>query len=1805
MACLSNTPSFTYVSVQNMVIGYKNIYYNIKNMYSSDKYFYWDKNESPYELITSNTTLESKEGLFLVVVNNKGTFILPNQVEITINFDNSSGGDNDSNLTNIVEKVDEIEKKYTTVSQTVDGITKTVGILRKDLSGSADIYSKIQQTAKEIQLLAQEVNKEYSNSNKEDDLRQKIISYSIKMNTMFSDFIKTMRDVFADSFVSSEENYQLINEMNKLDTEMKTYFNYIDELVEVMEQKKETENANLLKSQKEALEGAFNNFQKTLWDSIEDQAVTPTETSILIGFATTCQARLDDLKKTCDDFLFIGIGGAIYEEIAKLNVEKNKILMELKAVTTTLKSSLSIEKSSLQAQYEDILAQLNLLEAWIKEASEDGTITVIERNILKERMANLEKESDDLIEKYDEYLETLSLSEDEFAEMRLEFLKYSASYNSLVNNINQVTADNYFNEIEKVQVITALEEYRATVNLFFNYLGKMIAKSENNRYTQEIEDAKGEVSLQIQQVTEALDDLSVTLDETFANNMIDKIERASIEANLSSLSFQKEEVDSQYKRIILKASMQNTSLAERKDLDEKYNAFITAYTNITNEVTRILNKEELVTDEDKASMDSLYNIAREAIKAYTTSANSALIYISENEAKAINDSLAKDIANLKTRIDNIEVGYDETFADNIIDQAERKEIKSKRHILEVQNADIKAQYESLNSSTYITSSDKTKLTTAYNTYASKYTALNKAIDDALAKTTLLDDPDVEKINNAMSDFSNSLSNFVTVANKVIEDIANEQTKQYTSNFDTRIGNLEDSLNNIDTIIDATLSNSIVSKSERKILKAALKALETSKLNIDNQYNKLFKNKMVSMFARAKYKKAYRSYIAAYNAYVESINDIIDTTGTIDDSLRTQYERAYEQYKVKLDVFSKQHQLTVDDLTRNISSEMKTNMTKETREVMEALKVLDDSMEDIFNDSKLTDAEKTTIRGYLNDFKVKKDTIETKYNSILNDLTLQDSKTRLTSAYNNYISAYTDLYNAVDALLKRTDMLSENDRDILDTYVLAHNEALESYSLVYKEMVEESTKNFVEKTKQELEENIRDITNTISNLEENLNGVFKDGILTDAEKNSIKQSLQILQNEKTGIDADYISIHNNSDLVDKNDTIHPKLDLENAYNTYISSHTNLVKIINDLLAKTGIIDSNDKATLDNAFADYRFKLQDYKKAINNAIDAIASKKVDDERSERIEQYQKIETLVGEIRTTVGKTSEDLDSLKKITGESFESIKPEGIINTVKESTEQDGTKTFARQSEVNQTVNSLTIKFSEMNSKIENNVTVISSDGVTINMYNDDCFDSNGDIIEGSSPVASTNINGQGLYIYKEADGTPIAYFSMDECYISNLKTDKMNGANVLATTENRAMPKTWYVAPTETGDGSGRDINNKASTINRVVNEIKDNYGVYFEDEDITIKIEGGKYNEEITVNGFLGYGTLTLLFDTSFVLYGQIHVENNTLNISLEGQKTNTSTSGATIYSYQSKEQDAIVVKNSYCTIDGFKAKNLSSSGTSYYGAFARFTNGARGTVSNCDVLYYKSPIISSYGSQVGFWNVKGKTKVRRTVQNGGIIISGGIIPETTDSKDSVSRGLIHQTGTLTETTTMGWYSSGSGGGGDSSGGQDGSSTSTQTVTKTFTLTNLKSVPEGTGKATSGFSGKMAQGKYSTYKLHRGKATIPSSALDFIKSATSIESVSLTCHRLDTSHGVSTAVPYPRMRLRNTSKGTYSGYYTNSSVKFARGDTKTIPINSDSFKTFLLNGADELQFYVTNDGNPIEQYSHYDNIKLKITIKK
>lgn len=1799
MACLSNTPSFTYVSVQNMVINYSNIYYSIRNMYSNDKYFYWDKNESPYELITSNKILDSKEGLYLILVNNKGTFILPNQTDIVINFDNNNGNESSTYLSNLISKVDDISKKYVHISETIDGIIKTVGSISTDVNQSSELYTKIRQTADEIELLAQKITQEYSKDNQQNELREEIISYTVSLNTLLNDFITKIRIIFADNLISSNENLEIINELNKIEQEKNKFFICIDELIDVMTVNKETENSNLLKSQKESFESNFNNFKNVLYSSINDEIITPTETAILIGLITTCITSLNDLKKTCNDFLFIGIGGIIYEEISKLNIEKNSIIMSLKNISTTLKSSLSLEKSSLQAQFDDVVAKLDLLDNWVNTASKDGTITVVEKSILKQRIDDLSIENGDFVEKYNEYLETLILDDDDLTTIKRQYLDYINSFNDLNNILNQVSLDNFFNESEKSKTITALEKFRANLNSFFNLLNKSLSISEENRYKQEIDGAKGEFCIQIQDVDNKINDLNDTINNTFLDNIIDEMERASIKTTMDSLAIQKNEIVSQYNRIIEKESLNNATLQIRIDLDEAYNDFIADYDSIESKVNEILNKETLVTNEDKEQMEVLYNEIISSVSLYTTNANNALIYISENEAKVVNDTFSAQITDIKNRVDNIEVGYDDTFADNIIDMAERKDIKDKQAVLEKENSDLFSQYSALMDSAYITDVAKSNLRTAYNNYNTSYNTLLSAIATVLNKETLIDDNDRTNIDNCMNDLNNYVSDFIMVANQTIQIISEEQTNQYTSEMNGKITNLENSINNIETSVEDAISDNIIDKSEKRVLKENLKNLETVKIDADDGFNKISTNPNLSTSILSKYKKAYNDYKKAYDSYVGIINGLINSTSKITTTQRNNYENTYSIYKNSLDKLLQNYQLAINNITDNISNSLKTELNKETRELKSALENLDKSMIDIFNDAYLTDEERDNITSYLNTFKDKKILITNKYNAIIEDLS-DESKTALTNSYNNYITNFDSLCSAVENILARTDMLSSSDRDALDIYISNHNSALNSYSLLYRDMVDEATRNFVQNTKKDLEESLTNTNNTIVDLQNNLNGVFKDSILTEAEKTSIKQSLQQLQVEKTDIDSNYTSLYNNVDLVDTSDGVGAKTNLKNAYDEYGVSHTELVDIINNLIESTDMIDDTDRDALDTAFNSYRTKLSTYRQRVNEAIDAIANKKINDEKSERITQYNEISQKNEALTLKIGTIEEDLTNFKTTTNESLLELTDEKIISKVSTAQSNDGKELFVKTSTLEQTVSDITIKFNDINSKIENNITVISSSGVTVKMYDDDSFNENGEIIDGSTPIASTNINGQGLFIYKEEDSEPIAYFTTDGCYVANLTTDSFKNGNFIKSTINSGISKTWYVSPTETGDGSGKDSNNKSSSISGVINEIKSNYGIYFNEDEITIKIEAGTYKEIVDIEGFLGKGKILLDFNASAILYGCINVYNNTIDIELDGKRTNSSTNGAIIYSYESKSQNAINVNNSQCNINGFNAKNLSSTGTSYYGTFVNFDNGARGTISNCDILYYQYGVTSNNSSHIGFWNVRGKTQYRRRATLGGIIISGGVIPTSTESGDSINRGLIHQSGTLTETDTLGWYGGSSGG-----GNTDGDSSSTQTITKTFTLINLKSTTEGTGLATSGFSGKMAQGKWSNYKKHRGKATLPQSALDFLKSAKTIEKLSLSCHRLNTNHGYSTATPYPRLRFTNTSTGSSSDYYRNSDVKFARGDTKTIPISSTSINTALLNGANQLQFYIDDNNNPTQQYSHYDNVKITITITK
>ena len=120
-----------------------------------------------------------------------------------------------------------------------------------------------------------------------------------------------------------------------------------------------------------------------------------------------------------------------------------------------------------------------------------------------------------------------------------------------------------------------------------------------------------------------------------------------------------------------------------------------------------------------------------------------------------------------------------------------------------------------------------------------------------------------------------------------------------------------------------------------------------------------------------------------------------------------------------------------------------------------------------------------------------------------------------------------------------------------------------------------------------------------------------------------------------------------------------------------------------------------------------------------------------------------------------------------------------------------------------------------------------------------------------------------------------------------------------------------------------------------------------------------------------------------------------------------------------------------------------------------------------------------------------------------------------------------------------------------------------------------------------------MGQGKWSSYKSHRGWGDIPSSLVSFCKGATNI-SMSLIIRRQNTEHGKYGAVPVPKF--------VYSGGTWSSGVAFAIGDTKTLTLPSTIVSEISSGSMTKLQMWAGANTN---DYSFYDSAIIKVTCTK
>lgn len=217
-------------------------------------------------------------------------------------------------------------------------------------------------------------------------------------------------------------------------------------------------------------------------------------------------------------------------------------------------------------------------------------------------------------------------------------------------------------------------------------------------------------------------------------------------------------------------------------------------------------------------------------------------------------------------------------------------------------------------------------------------------------------------------------------------------------------------------------------------------------------------------------------------------------------------------------------------------------------------------------------------------------------------------------------------------------------------------------------------------------NIDEVFNATNNLENTMNGAFKDGILTETEKATIRANVKVLQSEKSEVSEEYKVLYNNVDLVGD-----AKSELLLAYNNYSSACDDLINYIDILLKKTEIVES-DRSKLATKFTAHDDCLKVYKEKVTKAFDSIVEKKKQDGLLYTNEKVAELKVSLDGISMEVSSVETKLNETNKNVANL--TIKANSIESTVSSHTNtitKQGNKITNAESSIIQQANQIATK----------------------------------------------------------------------------------------------------------------------------------------------------------------------------------------------------------------------------------------------------------------------------------------------------------------------------------------------------------------------------------------------------------------------------------------------------------------------------------------------------------------------------------
>ena len=695
MAILSNTPTLSYIYIKDMIITYNNIPYQIQNTYTNKPYIYWDYND-PYKLIFSNTVIKAMAGRFYICFNDKGNPTLVPQTEIDISFSENASRDLISEkILGIQQIIDEgvvDEERFTTIEQSIEGVKQTVGEVQKNVEGNTQSISTLQQTSESISAEVSALDRKFNEDLEAKELRDNISKALLSLQSTLGLFSSDMNTYMEDNRLTDVEKEELTTYIDKIGTVKLETNVYLDTIISALRANGQIDQSNTLETQRDLLNTSVDNLITNINNACVDEKFTNAEMLAIISYFSNVNSKITETKNLVDEYIFLGVGGDLIEEIGRITVQQNQISLSVSRTESSLKNSLNLAKASIQGIIDSNNTALTSFKNCISVIIEDRDISQEEKDSLQIRIDAMNEAVAHITTKKDELIANTLIGDAEKDNLIYTYNGFIFKYEEMLQTVNDAISSGSVDDVEIININEDLNEYYNLLNEIHSSMCKASDSIEANTISKEIEDAKDEVREEISGLDEKINDLIIDSNEAVLSGLIDKQEKESILQNLEVLSREKLDIDNRFNEWYSSSYLYG---ALKQSYKQTYDNYVEKY-NVLESLSRtIANKSNLVTDSERQQIEDATNNLKVALNNFFKESESVINAITSNEMNYIKSNLSKDFEDVNNALNNLNNQLNNTFKDGLITEMELKSIETILLQIDKEFYDIDKTYEEL------------------------------------------------------------------------------------------------------------------------------------------------------------------------------------------------------------------------------------------------------------------------------------------------------------------------------------------------------------------------------------------------------------------------------------------------------------------------------------------------------------------------------------------------------------------------------------------------------------------------------------------------------------------------------------------------------------------------------------------------------------------------------------------------------------------------------------------------------------------------------------------------------------------------------------------------------------------------------------------------------------------------------------------------------------------------------------------------------------------------------------------------------